>query len=50
MSFVIMVEFNNPSSNISQKIFPLTKTRGDNPNLLMPPHTVTAGENFMIIF
>ena len=54
MSFVIMVEFNNPSSKISQylteEIFSLTRTRGDNPNVLMSPHTVTAGENFGTIF
>ena len=49
MSFAILAGFNNPSSKISQylteEIFPLTKTRGDNPNLLTPPHILTAGEN-----
>ena len=54
MSFVIMAEFSNPSSKISQflteKIFPLTSTRGDNRNLHMPPQTVIVGENFASIF
>ena len=40
---------NNPSSKLSQylteEIFPLTKTMGDNPYLLMPSLIVTAGEN-----
>ena len=39
--------FLSSSFKISQteEIFPLTKIRGDNLNLLMPSHTVTAGEN-----
>ena len=54
VNIFIMAAFNNPFNKISQKltekIFPLTRTRGDNPNLLMPPHTVTAGANFGTIF
>ena len=33
-----------------QEIFQLTKSMGENPKLLMTPHTITAGENFRTIF
>ena len=49
-----MVELSNPSSKISQylteDIFTVTHTNGVKPNLLIPPHTVAAGENFGIFF
>jgi hypothetical protein len=39
-----------PQAYFIADIFPLTETSEDNPNLLIPPHTLTAGENFGTIF
>ena len=38
------------SQYLTEEIFSLAKTRGDNSNLLILPHTVIAGEYIGLIF